>query len=390
MDDIRVGLAGLGHRGLHWLRLLQRIEGYRVTALFDPIAALHEPALATLEDSSGVNLYTAYEDMLDDRGVDAVALCVRSFDQGALAAQALEAGKHVSSEVPLAYRMEDCWRIASATERSGLVYLLAEQVRYGGIIEAWRDLVQEGRLGRITYCEGQYFGYKTPRLYYQDQESGEFVFADELPSHPKATPTTRNSDPIYYLPHELSPLLKILDDRVVEVVAMSTGSPGYSHPEVGRRDVQAALMKTEKDTILRLMCGFTQPTPPERDHHWFQIIGTRGSVESGRTSRDLPKLWLADAQMHDMAEVDWRSERIDAPEEARGSGHRDTDFYVHTAFRDAVLGTRPLEFDVYRAIETAAPAILAAESIANGSKPMRVPDFRPSASRPSGQMPQPS
>ena len=304
MDDIRVGLAGLGHRGLHWLRLLQRIEGYRVTALFDPIAALHEPALATLEDSSGVNLYTAYEDMLDDRGVDAVALCVRSFDQGALAAQALEAGKHVSSEVPLAYRMEDCWRIASATERSGLVYLLAEQVRYGGIIEAWRDLVQEGRLGRITYCEGQYFGYKTPRLYYQDQESGEFVFADELPSHPKATPTTRNSDPIYYLPHELSPLLKILDDRVVEVVAMSTGSPGYSHPEVGRRDVQAALMKTEKDTILRLMCGFTQPTPPERDHHWFQIIGTRGSVESGRTSRDLPKLWLADAQMHDMAEVD--------------------------------------------------------------------------------------
>ena len=145
MDDIKIGLAGLGHRGLHWLRLLQRIEGYRVTALFAPIAALHEPALATLEDGSGVNLYASYEDMLDDRGVDAVALCVRSFDQGALAAQALEAGKHVNSEVPLAYRMEDCWRIASAVERSGLVYLLAEQVRYGGIVEAWRDLVQEGR-----------------------------------------------------------------------------------------------------------------------------------------------------------------------------------------------------------------------------------------------------
>jgi hypothetical protein len=110
-------------------------------------------------------------------------------------------------------------------------------------------------------------------------------------------------------------------------------------------------------------------------------------VEWKRADRDLPKMWLADAQMHDLVDVDWRYERLDAPAEARGSGHGDADYYVQAAFRDAVLGIRPLEFDVYRAMDTAAPAILAAESIAQGSVPLAVPDFRPNASRPAGQLP---
>ena len=98
-------------------------------------------------------------------------------------------------------------------------------------------------------------------------------------------------------------------------------------------------------------------------------------------------MWLADDQMHDMAEVDWRFERTDAAPEARASGHGDADYYVHAAFRDAVRDGKALEFDVYRAIETAAPAILAADSIDCGARPMKVPEFRPTDARPSGFMP---
>jgi hypothetical protein len=104
-------------------------------------------------------------------------------------------------------------------------------------------------------------------------------------------------------------------------------------------------------------------------------------------------MWFAGAQMYDIAQVDWRYEREDAPPEARGSGHSDADYYVHAAFRDAVLKTKPAdtehpaEFDVYKAIDTAAPAILAAESIAQGTQLMQVPDFRPTAARAAGQAP---
>ncbi len=388
MDEIRIGLVGLGHRGLHWLRMVERIDGYRITALCDPIAALHERALAALADRQGVTAYAGYEDMLGDPRVDAVALTVRCREQGALAAMALEAGKHVNSEVPAAHTLEDCWRIVLAQERSGLVYQLGEQTRFWGYIDAWRDLVQAGRLGRITFCEGQYIGYYGTRQFFQDPNSGEFAAVEELDEKPGAQPNWLHTmPPIHYLPHELSPLLKVLDDRVVSVTAMSTGAPSYAHPEIGQPDVQAALMKTEKDALLRLVCGFTQPVSHGMGHHWFHVSGTNGVLEWKRSGSGKPLMWLADAQMHDLAEMDWGHARTDAPPAARGSGHGDADYYVHTTFRDAVLGKAPLDFTVYQAMDTAAPAILAADSIEQGTTLLEVPDFRPGNVRQEGKTP---
>jgi predicted dehydrogenase len=387
MDEIRIAIVGLGSRGAGtWLSLLQRLRGYRVVALCDPIEALHEPALAGVRRPAEVRMYRDYADVLADPEVDAVALTVRCREQGALAAQALEAGKHVNAEVPAAHTMEDCWRIVLAAERSGCVYHLAEQTRYWGFVEAWTALVRSGQLGQITLCEGQYFHYRA-NYQFQDPRTGRFFGPHEVGAHPEARPTWGQlMPPIHYLPHELSPMLKVLDDRVVQVVGMSTASPSYAHPEIVQPDMQMALMKTEKDAILRMAKSSAQPHP-HRNYHWYQVLGTRGRVEWKRADREMPKLWLAGAEMHDLADVDWRYERVDAPSEARGSGHGDADYYVHAAFRDAVLHGRPPELDVYRAMDTAAPAILAAHSIARGSVPLAVPDFRPGPSRAAGQAP---
>ncbi len=387
MEEIRIGLTGLGARGRHWLKTLDSFNGYRVTAICDPIEELHEISLAVLKDPESVKVYARYEDFLADPNVDAVALTVRCKEQGALAAQALEAGKHVNSEVPAAHTMEDCWRIVVAAERSGKVYQLAEQSRFSGVFAAWRDLVREGKLGKITFCEGQYIGYKDSARYHRLPGTAQLVPIADLAANPEAEPSWINRmPPIHYLPHELSPILMVIDDRVKEVTAMSTSSPSYVHSEIHQPDIQLAIMKTEKDTLMRLAVSYTQPTAP-RDNHWCHIMGTKGSVELARSLRDKPKLWLADGQMHDLAEVDWRPQRTDAPAEARGSGHSDTDYYIHASFRDAVLHNVPLEFNVYKAMNTAAPAVLASESIAQGSTLMQVPDFRPGPNRRKGELP---
>ncbi len=386
MDEIRIAIVGLGTRSLNWISVMQRIGGFRVVAVCDPIAALHARALSRLERPGEVRAYTRYEDVLTDPGVDAVALTVRCEEQGAMAAQGLEAGKHVNMEVPGAHRMEDCWRIVAAQERTGKVFQLAEQVRYAGFVEAWRGLVAEGRLGQITFCEGQYFHYYVGKSFV-DPATGRFYGPDGVAAHPEARPAwLSRMPPIHYLPHDLGPLLKVLDDRVVEVMAMSTGSPSAAHPVLPSPDVQVALMKTERGAILRLAVSFAQPHP-HVNNHWLHVLGTKGSVEWRRSNRDFPKLYLTDGQMHDKSDVDWRFERTDAPPEARGSGHSDMDYYVHAAFRDAVLGVRPLDYDVYRAMDTTAPAILAAESIARDGAKLRVPSFRPDATRPAGRMP---
>lgn len=389
-DEIRIAVVGLGYRAVGaWIPLIQKVKGYRIVAICDPIKAIHDAARAQLQQPGEVKSYARYEDVLADPNVDAIALTVRCREQGALAAMALEAGKHVNAEVPAAHRIEDCWRIVVAQERSGKVYHLAEQTRYWGFVDGWRKLVAEGKLGRVTFCEGQYLGYYGTKLFFQDPQTGKFCGVEELKDHPAAKPTYLQSmQPIECLPHELSPMLKVLDDRVVEVTAMSTRSPSYSHPEIAQPDIQVALMKTEKDAILRLACGFTQPVPHARGHHWYQVMGTRGSVEWSRSGHEKPKMWLVDSKSEDVIDMNWRFERDDAPPEARASGHGDADYYVHATFRDVVLGKQKLAFDVYRAMDTAAPAILAAESIQQGTKLLRVPDFRPSGSRAKGQMPE--
>ncbi len=387
MDEIRIGVAGLGGRGLGWINLLQKMPGYRITAIYDWIEALHERALSRIAYGKDVKVFSRYEDFLAYEEMDAVALVVRQLEQGEMAAQALEAGKHVNCEVPGALRMADCWRIVAAAERTGLVYSLAEQTRFWGVVDGWKHLVDEGRLGKVTYAEGQYLGYYGTRHFHQDYKTGQHVALEDLADHPEARPSVHQDIPyIIVASYDLSILLKVLDDRVTEVTAMGTKTPSYTSPKIAPADIQVALMKTEKDTVIRMLAGFNQPRP-HGDHHWWQMIGTKGSLEWRRSLRDRPKVWFSDTQMWDWAEADWRYERTDAPQEARGSGHSDADYYVHRYFRDAVLKGAPLAFDVYRAMDTVAPAVLAIDSIAEGGGMRKVPDFRPNRDRPSGQMP---
>ena len=385
--DIRIGLAGLGSRGLYWLDLLKMVPGFKVVALCDGMPALHEAGLKRLGDqAAGVKTYSDYRAFLEHPGMDAVALTVRCNEQGAMAAMALEAGKHVSAEVPAAHTIEDCWRIVLAAERSGKTYLLGEQLRYAGFIDEWRDLVASGELGKVTYAEGQYFHYYVSRNF-RDPATGRALGPEELAAFPNAVPSSLNSmPPIHYIVHDLSPLLKVIDDRVIEVVGMGTDSPSSTHPQVAAPDMQVALMKTAKGAVLRLAASFVQPHP-ESEYHWQQVIGTRGSVEWKRAGHDKPKIWLAKTKDHSKSDAEWGWDPRDSTEESRKSGHGGLDYHVHANFRDAVLGKRPLQFDVYKAMEVAAPSILAADSIAQGSRPMRVPDFRPGPSRAAGEKP---
>lgn len=190
---------------------------------------------------------------------------------------------------------------------------------------------------------------------------------------------------IGYLPHELSPLLYILDDRVTRVVGMANRKQSYKHTNMEYCDIQVALMHTEKDVVMRLAVGFSTVSP-ERTH-WHQIKCTDGQLEGPRTPTDHHKLYVSNWQMKDLIEMPWDATRIDEPPEAASSGHGNLDYYVYAHFADVVLRNVPLGFDIYKAVETAAPAILAATSIENSNTAIDVPDFRPGPNRKYGQLP---
>ena len=103
MKEMRVAVVGLVKRGVQaWLPAIERLQGFRITAICDPIEALHDWAREPLTAAAEVKAYLHYEEVLADDNVDAVILTVRCPEQGAMAAMALEAGKHMNQEVPAA------------------------------------------------------------------------------------------------------------------------------------------------------------------------------------------------------------------------------------------------------------------------------------------------
>lgn len=390
-NPIRLGVIGLGNRAVYnVVAKAIAYDDYTLSAVCDIRPEVVAKVVSDVERNHGLKIpgYTDFEEMLRKEPLDAVAVQVDADKQVPIACRAMEAGLHVMMEVPVAYSLDHCWHLVTTVERTGKIFLLMEQIRYSGYIQAWRHIVKTGVIGKPLFVEGEYFGNK-PDAFFQD-ERGRFYNHVQSKLFPEAKPTWRHVAPtIGYLPHELSPMLHVLDDRVVRVVGMSVREKSYKYDNIDRADIQVALMHTEKDTILRMAVAHTLPSIRRGDlaSHWHHIKGTEGVLEWRRSDKDQCKLWVEKWQLKEPLEVPWTTFRTDAPAEAAGSGHGGTDFFTFACFADAVLRGTPLEFDVYKAVDTAAPAILAAKSIAEGNLPQEAPDFRPGPARKPGEMP---
>jgi predicted dehydrogenase len=390
-NPIKLGVVGLGPRSAgNVIRKSLLYEDFNLVSVCDIRPELVDKAVTEVQQSHNIKIkgYTDFDKMLANEQLDAVAVQIDADKQIALACQAMEAGCHVMVEVPLAYSIEDCWKAVVTTERTGKIFLLMEQLRYSGYIRAWHEIVKSGIIGKPLLAEGEYFASKS-EMYFQDNR-GRFYDPNQAKTVPDVMPTWRNRVPnIGYLPHELSPLLYVLDDRVKRVVGMSTKKPSYKYSNLNHADMQVALMHTEKDVLMKMAVGHGTAAIKrgEMSGHWHHIKGTEGVLEWQRSDSEKPKLWVENWQLNQPIEMPWGVARTDAPPEAINSGHGDCDYYVFAQFADAVLRGVALEFDIYKAADTAAPAILAAVSMDQDNMPQEVPDFRPGPNRKHGQLP---
>jgi predicted dehydrogenase len=322
MDDIR----------LSWTRTIGNVDGARLAALCERFAPLLDDAGRGAGDPEVV-AYRDFDDMLGSPGVDAVVVTVEPHNQPEIICRALESGKPVICEVPLAYTLEDCWRIILAVEKSGLAFSMAEQLRYSGHVLTWQKMVEEGELGKILFAEGQYLHGMGPEKFWLDGSTGNPLTWEEAEAHPNAVKSRfwHMPHPILYLPHELSPLLKVLDDRVHRVTCLGTRKQSYYHQGFPVPDLEVATMRTCKDTVLRLAAGFNAPTPVP--NHWFSVMGTKGSVETNRSEDDTPKMWLADGEAKSKTEARWDTALPDA---AARTGHWGLDYFPLADFMEAI------------------------------------------------------
>ncbi|MFT3831796.1 MAG: Gfo/Idh/MocA family oxidoreductase [Micropruina sp.] len=100
--------------------------------------------------------FPSFDEALASRDVDAVAILTQRWTHGPLVVQALRAGKHVYSAVPMAISAEEIGAIIDAVRETGLTYMMGETSHYNPAVVYARALAAKNEFGRLFYAEGDY------------------------------------------------------------------------------------------------------------------------------------------------------------------------------------------------------------------------------------------
>jgi myo-inositol 2-dehydrogenase/D-chiro-inositol 1-dehydrogenase len=144
---INIGIVGCGRATtvLH-LPALQFVPGVKVVALADP----DREALHHASRQLGVEQCESdYRVLLDNPGIEAIAICVPAQFHVEIALAALDAGKHVFIEKPLALTLEECDRLIERAANFPLKIMLGFNTRWHRLAREARTLFHQGILGPL-------------------------------------------------------------------------------------------------------------------------------------------------------------------------------------------------------------------------------------------------
>jgi predicted dehydrogenase len=159
---MKIGVLGLGFMGSTHLQGIQGIAGAQLAAVMDGDPQRLSGDLSGIQgnlggpgrklDFSGVAKYRTPEEILGDTSVEAVDICLPTHLHAPVAIQALQAGKHVLVEKPMALSGADADRMSTEAAKSGRVLMVAHVLRF---LEPYRELtrlVKSDHLGAVRSC----------------------------------------------------------------------------------------------------------------------------------------------------------------------------------------------------------------------------------------------
>lgn len=360
---IRVGVVGL-RRGEGFARGAGPHLGMELVALCD----IWEERLLPLGKALNVATYTNYDRFLE-HDMDAVILANYFHQHAPFAIKALAAGMHVMSETSACFTLKQGVELIEAVEKSGRIYMFAENYPYMVFNQEMRRLYQAGVVGEFRYGEGEYVhpmaAAEANRL-----APGVNHWRNWLPA-------------TYYNTHALAPVMYITDTWPVRVngfvIARDWQDEQYNR--TARRGDQASVIMVRMDNgaMVKLLQGGL------RGHGvWVRIHGNRGLMENlrwGNTSMLRVRREPFDKEPGEPVEQIYAPEFPIHHQEATRAGHGGGDFFMDYHFAEAIRRHEPPYLDVYRGVAMSIVGILAYRSALDGSNTVVVPDFRDKAVR---------
>jgi predicted dehydrogenase len=145
-----IGCGGIG-TAKHMPSLL-KIKEVQMVAFCDIILERAQEAV-TKYGAEGAKAYSDYRELLKDKSIDVVHVCTPNKSHAEISVAALDAGKHVMCEKPMAKTAADALSMLKAAERSGKKLTIGYQNRFRADSQYLKQLCSKGELGDIYFAK---------------------------------------------------------------------------------------------------------------------------------------------------------------------------------------------------------------------------------------------
>ena len=182
MRNVRIALLGAGFVGRVHLEAIRRLGFVEVCAL--AAAEPDMPRARRLASEFGIGTVTAdYHSILEERSVEAVDICTPNALHFPMAYDALQCGKHVICEKPLATSSEQARQLAALAGAKKLRNCTCHNLRFYPMVQQMRRMREDGDLGEILVVQGT---YSQDWLLYDTDWNWRVVSQDNGPSRTMA------------------------------------------------------------------------------------------------------------------------------------------------------------------------------------------------------------
>ncbi len=154
MNPIKTAIIGTGFMGRVHLEAIRRLESVEVTVIAGRTA---EAAQRLAAGFNIPRITTDYCDILRDPQIEAVHICAPNAQHFQMSKEALQSGKHVLCEKPLATTLEEGEELVALAADHKLRNCVCHNLRYYPMVQHMRRLCEAGNLGEILVVHGTYF-----------------------------------------------------------------------------------------------------------------------------------------------------------------------------------------------------------------------------------------
>lgn len=171
MKKLKFGILGCGMVANVHARAIKEIGDSELVAVCDS----DRERVRVFAEQYGAHPYFDYGEMLAS-DIDVVCVCTPSCFHARNAIDALEAGKHVVLEKPMAFTSAEADKVIASSDKSGKKITVISQLRFSDDVKKVKKLIQGGAFGKITLCNLFMKYYRSREYYSQSSWKGKLAF----------------------------------------------------------------------------------------------------------------------------------------------------------------------------------------------------------------------